>query len=214
MSNYHFILDYETLGQDTQKCALIDCSYYVFDWDRFIDNPYTFKELVGEIKRSKFDVQHQVKNLGFTIDKKTIGWWEQQGPAARAKIKPSIDDITIYTYLDDLASYLGLYSSIRYWWSRSNTFDPIILWRLTNTWNNGRQITDRLHWRKIRDTRTFIDAKTNFSLKQNAFCPIEDNVAWEHVFEQHNSIHDVAADILRLQTMIRIERDLDGSKIG
>ena len=209
MANYHFIFDYETFGQDMQKCALIDCSYVVFDWDRFAsDNPYTFEELLTYVERDKFNVQDQVERLGYKVEKSSIQWWAEQDGRARSLIKPSSIDIKVEEHLDNLVEYLNQFSSIKYWWSRSNTFDPIILWRLIENYPDKKQITDRLPFWKIRDTRTFIDGKTNFSLKSNSFVPMVDEQRWESVFEKHNSSHDIIADILRMQMMIRIDHDL------
>jgi hypothetical protein len=209
MANYHFIFDYETFGQDMQKCAVIDCSYMVFDWDRFISqDPYTFEELQQLVQRDKFDVEDQVKRLGYKVEKSSLKWWMEQDGRARSLIKPSDSDIKIETHLDNLVSYLSNFSSIKYWWSRSNTFDPIILWRLIENYSAKQHITDRLAFWKIRDTRTFIDAKTNFNLKNNSFTPMVDEERWERIFEKHNSSHDIIADILRMQMMIRLDNDL------
>jgi hypothetical protein len=209
MASNHFIFDYETFGQDMQKCAVIDCSYIVFDWDRFTsNNPYTFEELLSDVRRDKFDVKDQVARLGYKVEKNSLEWWSQQTGNARSLIKPSELDISVETHLDNLVTYLSDFSSIKYWWSRSNTFDPIILWRLIENYHAKQHITDRLAFWKIRDTRTFIDAKTNFNLKKNAFTPMVDEQKWERVFEQHNSSHDIIADILRMQMMIRLDNDL------
>lgn len=204
----HFILDMETMGTDTQKCVVLDCSYFVFDWDRFTsNNPYTFTSLLGLITRAKFDVSDQVTNLKYEIEPDTLNFWQQQEPKVRKKILPSDEDITVETFLNKLNTDL---EKVNYWWSRSNSFDPPILWRLAKD-HGVRFINTKLpHW-KLRDTRTYIDAKTNFTIKQNGFCPIEDQDAWSANFEQHSSVHDVAADILRLQTIVRIENDLGWS---
>ena len=209
MANYHFIFDYETFGQNTQTCAVIDCSYVVFDWDRFTsDDPYTFEELLTLVKRDKFNVRDQVERLDYKVEKSSFEWWMEQDGHARSLIKPSDADIRVEFHLDNLVNYLSDFSSIKYWWSRSNTFDPIILWRLIENYSRKHHITDRLQFWKIRDTRTFIDAKTNFNLKNNSFTPMVDEEKWERVFEKHNSSHDISADILRMQMMIRIDHDL------
>jgi hypothetical protein len=62
LNNPHFILDYETMGQDVFKVPVINCSYFIFDWDRFTsDEPYTFNELIKSIKFDKMQVEPQVK---------------------------------------------------------------------------------------------------------------------------------------------------------
>lgn len=209
MANWHFILDYETMGQDPTTCAAVDCSYVAFDWARFKNDPYTFDELLGMTQRAKFDVQDQVKRHGFNIDPSTVEWWSQQDKEVRQLIRPSQEDISIEVFLGNLQVYLEQHPYLKYWWSRSNTFDPIILWHMTAKANVKPVFAKLLpHW-KVRDTRSFIDAKTNFSLKSNGFTPMKNESRWNEVFKQHSSRHDIVADILRLQTLTRLDLDLD-----
>lgn len=209
MANWHFILDYETMGQDPTTCAAVDCSYVAFDWARFKNDPYTFDELLGMTQRAKFDVQDQVKRHGFNIDPSTVEWWSQQDKEVRQLIRPSQEDISIEVFLGNLQVYLEQHPYLKYWWSRSNTFDPIILWHMTAKANVKPVFAKLLpHW-KVRDTRSFIDAKTNFSLKSNGFTPMKNETRWNEVFKQHSSRHDIVADILRLQTLTRLDLDLD-----
>ena len=42
----------------------------------------------------------------------------------------------------------------------------------------------------------------------NSFIPAKNEVKWNSSFQQHNCVHDVAADILRLQALNRFENDL------
>ncbi len=209
MANWHFVLDYETMGQDPTTCAAVDCSYVAFDWDRFKNDPYMFDELLGMTQRAKFDVQDQVKRHGFNIDPSTVEWWSQQDKEVRQLIRPSQDDISIEVFLSNLQVYLEKHQYLKYWWSRSNTFDPIILWHMTAKADVKPVFAKLLpHW-KVRDTRSFIDAKTNFSLKSNGFTPMKNEQRWNEVFKQHSSCHDIVADVLRLQTLTRLDLDLD-----
>jgi hypothetical protein len=209
MANWHFILDYETLANDSTNCAAIDCSYVAFDWDRFADNPYKFDELLGLTQRAKFDVQDQVKRHKFNVDMSVIEWWQTQAVEVKSLIKPSPNDITIETFLDDMIQYLNDYTPIKYWWSRSNTFDPVILGQQATRGGKLKEINKLLQFWKVRDMRTFIDAKTNFSLKKNDFVPVKDEAQWNKMFKQHSSRHDIVADILRLQTLTRLDMNLD-----
>lgn len=213
MSNYHLILDYETMGTDTERCVVLDCAYVIFDWDRFTTEPYTFRELVEITQRAKFDVNHQVKELKYVIDQDTLKFWQEQDPKVRRKILPDSSDIKVGDFLNGILDYIGQ-KSLKRWWTRSNSFDPPILWRLARDHDMFDRVHGNLpHW-KVRDTRTFIDAKTNFDLNSTGFCPVEDSEEWNKTFEQHNSTHDIAADILRFQTLTRIENDLGISEIG
>lgn len=205
---WHFILDTETMGSNSINCAVVDCSYLCFDWDRFTTDPYTFDELLSLAQRSKLDVQHQVKEYGFKVDKDTINWWAQLPPEVRAMAKPSKNDLTLNQFFDKLNSYLDGFVKIQYWWSRANSFDPIILWRMIDHRPDKLLINNKLpHW-KLRDTRTFIDARANFPVK-NGFIPFKDESKWAATFKEHNSVHDIIADVLRLQVLIRLEKDLD-----
>lgn len=203
-----FILDFETLGTDTSSCPIIDVSYYIFDWNRFTTDPYTFEELISSIIKKKVSVQDQVRTYGFKIEPATVEWWSKQDKKVRDMIKPLDTDLYLHDFMNDLLSYLNTEKIFR-WWSRSNTFDPIILYRIAKVLNKTDELNRALaHW-NVRDMRTFIDAKFSFQNKTNGFIPMKDGDKWNSMFEQHNSVHDVAADILRLQTITRFENDLE-----
>jgi hypothetical protein len=74
----------------------------------------------------------------------------------------------------------------------------------------GKQelMNEYLKWWRIRDIRTYIDAKFDFSTR-SGFVPVADSGYWKQAFIAHDSTHDVAADILRLQTIHRAENDLE-----
>ena len=61
------------------------------------------------------------------------------------------------------------------------------------------------------DSINYIDAKLDFKVKNNII-PLADEEYWNKTFVAHNSSHDVAADILRLQTIYRLENDLEQTK--
>jgi hypothetical protein len=204
--NIHFILDYETLGQDVFSAPVVNCSYYKFDWDRFTsDNPYTFNELIKEIQFDKMNVEEQVKQ-GYKIERDSLDWWKDQGEEALKQIKPSDQDISVHQFVQNLYDYLKN-TKVSYWWSRSNTFDPILLHRNFRDHMSREMLDFVLPYWLVRDTRTYIDTNFQFKLKpkENGFIPIDDHDLWNKHFIKHNSIHDVAADILRLQ---KIERSI------
>jgi len=60
----------------------------------------------------------------------------------------------------------------------------------------------------VRDTSTWIDAKLDWP-KANSFVPIHDEKYWDKTFKKHDSIQDIAADILRLQAIERMENDME-----
>ena len=204
-----FILDFETMGQDALRCPAVDCAISTFDWDRFIEQPYTFEELTqGHIKRLKVSVEDQVKNYNALVEKQTIQFWESQPKSVRDHIKPLASDLTQQQFCDEVITFLADSPKIEYWWSRANVFDPLILWRMMKDCGRHHSLNQYLMFWRVRDTRTFIDAKFNFTTK-NGFVPVADVDYWESAFEEHNSIHDVAADIMRLQAIHRAENDLE-----
>lgn len=206
---YHFILDFETIGQDAQRVPVIDCSYFVFDWERFTKKPYEMEELIENIRKDKLDIKHQVTELGYAYTKEDIDFWTNQGHAAMQMIKPNPKlDIKVEEFIDNVITYINKAPNFKFWWSRSNTFDPIILERLARSVGREKEIRTALLYWAVRDTRTWIDAKFNFSQK-NGFVPVKNEAYWNGMFQLHNSSHDVAADIMRLQTIARAEEDLE-----
>lgn len=212
MTNQHFILDFETLGQDVSKIPILDCSYMVFDWDRFTsNNPYTLEELLQNAQKDKLDVVSQVKEFGASYTQRDIDWWLAQSVTAKKVLKPSSEDIRIEKFIENIIGYLKFMSNntkINYWWSRSNTFDPLILESWSKVLGRQDEIYGLLKFWLVRDTRTFIDAKLNFP-KKNGFVPLADEEYWNKTFVPHDSRFDIAADILRLQTITRIENDME-----
>ena len=208
MPKNHLVFDFETLGQNPLSCAAVNIAYYVFDWERFTsDEPYTFEELIGNIQSAKFDIKDQVSRFGYKIENKTLDWWQSQAPHVSSQIKKSPDDLSLEDFMENLLTYLRDHTkkaNLKRWWSRSNTFDPIILERIAHSTETKKDLGNILQYNRVRDIRTYIDTRFNFEIKKNGFCPFDDEEEWGRVFEEHNSIHDVAADILRLQKIERI----------
>ena len=201
------IIDFETLGTEPSNCVVIDCSVMVFDWDRFTSsNPYTIKD-VKEAKKFKLSVSDQAKNYGYKVDQGVLEFWQQQSKEVRNNIKPRSDDITVEEFIKQFHDFV-IDSNIKHWWSRSNTFDPVILTRLYDSQGKKQHMFEYLKFWLVRDTRTYIDAKFDFKQKKNAFCPVSDDQAWEQKFKLHDSAWDVLADVLRLQAIARAENDL------
>jgi hypothetical protein len=179
----------------------------IFEWERFSSNPYTIENIV-DAKRFKLSVADQVKNYGWEIEKSTLRFWEEQEPEVRARVAPKKDDLTVKEFVKQFHNFLIESPKISYWWSRSNTFDPIILGRLFEAEDKLLHLEEYLKYWKVRDTRTFIDAKLDFP-KENGFVPLQDADKWNRVFKKHDSSWDVLADVLRLQQIFRAENDLN-----
>lgn len=202
------IIDFETMGKNSRNCAVIDCSIMVFSWDKFLSSePYTSKDIV-RAKRFKLSVKDQVTNHGWVIEPDTLKFWEEQPSDVRTKIAPKSDDLTVEEFVTQVHQFLIDSPPISYWWSRSNTFDPIVLWRLFEAQGKTKILDEYLKYWRVRDTRTHIDAKLDFP-KVNGFVPVEDETFWNQVFKQHDSSWDVLADVLRLQAIARAEKDLE-----
>jgi hypothetical protein len=149
-------------------------------------------------------VAEQVE-AGYRFHQRDLEWWTEQGPEAKRQIRPSKEnDISVSQFVENVYEYLKN-TKISYWWSRSNTFDPILLHRNFKDFSSRERLDFILPYWLVRDIRTYIDAQFQFKLKKNGFIPIDDHELWNKHFIKHNSVHDVAADILRLQ---RIERTI------
>ena len=203
------IIDFETMGQDAQKCAVIDLSAMVFNWDKFTsDDPYNLSD-VFKVKKFKLNVAEQVKNYNWEIDPSTLDFWSQQDTEVRKNIAPKSTDLSVADFVKQFTDFLNDSPKIDYWWSRSNSFDPVILLRLFKSQNKLPHMESHLqHW-KVRDTRTYIDAKFDFGLKKNGFIPCANEDKWESVFKAHDSAWDILADVLRLQSIARAENDME-----
>lgn len=201
-------MDFETFGTNVNDCAVIDCSFFVFDTEKMISKePYTTKSIV-DIKKCKLSVKNQVDKYGWKVYNDTIKFWQSQAKEVQKLISPRQSDITLEQFSIELFNTLNQSGKINCWWTRSSSFDPPIMWRLMKAVNMDTAFNEHLpHW-KHRDTRTFIDAKLDFPAV-NGFIPVEDTEFWNKVFQKHNSSWDVLADILRMQAIFRAENDLE-----
>lgn len=211
----HFIIDFETIGGCSREIPAIDVAYTTFEWERFTTNPYSFKELVLGMEHAKFDIKDQMKNYGCKYSESDLQWWLDKPAELRKNLKPSDGDLKAAQFMEKLITYLRAAGKIDYWWSRSNSFDPVVLDRIAHNANKAELLSSFLQYYKVRDTRTYIDAKFNFDVPggKNGFVPVANVEKWNYNFNAHDAKHDVAADILRLQTIVRAEADLEQTEI-
>lgn len=203
----HFLFDLETMGTDTSSCAVIDCSMIIFDTEKMLsDKPYTMRS-IADVKRLKVSVKEQVTKYGWKIEDSTLKFWESLPEEARNKIQPKSTDLSVEDFTYQFIQYLIDGGRIERWWSRANTFDPMILWRIFSAVGKLPQMEAHLTFHKVRDIRTFIDAKLDFP-KVNSFVPVSDEEFWTKFFVPHDSSWDVLADLLRFQAILRAEADL------
>ena len=186
------IYDFETLSQDQVRGVITCMAIMKFDESRFIDNPYTFKELIDNSQVMKFSVEEQVKKYERKIDKSTLEWWKEQGADAQKWIKPSDDDRSIEELYDFFMEGAG--GTAAKFYTRGNTFDPILLESIM------KQIHKPMpyHWWEVRDTRSLIEGLAWGSDLENKFIPpkCEELV-------KHNPKHDIALDVMRIQTLVQ-----------
>ncbi|MDO5650450.1 MAG: 3'-5' exoribonuclease, partial [Gallicola sp.] len=149
------IFDFETLSQDALEGVAVDCSFFLFDRSRFIsDNPYTLKS-AADVLKLKLSVVDQVKNYKWTISQDTLDWWKKQSPEAQKKIQPTDKDISVSEFAEKVLQYATSNGKINYWWSRSNTFDPIFLQRIMSSTGNSKKFAKAFPFWAVRDTRTW-----------------------------------------------------------
>lgn len=200
-------LDFETLGRNVYNSAIIDCSAVIVDTDRMLTDPYNLDSL-SLIKRFKLSVKNQVDKYDWVVYKDTVQFWETVSDAAKKHIAPKKSDLTVEEFTAQFVAFLDASPKVDYWWTRSNTFDPVLLWRIFDSVNGYYTLNERLPYWRIRDMRTYIDAKLDFP-KKNGFVPIKDEALWTKSFVEHDSSWDVLADVLRMQAIIRAESDLE-----
>lgn len=204
----HLVIDFETMSQNVHDCAVIDCSTICVDTEKMLsENPYTLKD-IEKVKRFKLSIRDQVENYGLKVHEDTVKFWSTTSDEVRKNINPKSTDLKVKEFTEAFLRYLSECGKINYWWSRSNTFDPVIISRIFSSVDKYKHMNEYIPYWKIRDIRTFIDAKLDFP-KENGFIPIEDHEFWNKVFQKHNSSWDVLADVLRIQAIIRAENDLE-----
>ena len=205
-------IDFETMGDDVlEPCAAIDMSIIVGDTDKMLsDNPYSCKDLVLA-KRFKLSIADQVTNHGFVVQDSAVKFWQEVSPEARKHIKPSKEDLTVEQFINELINHLNSIGKFDYWFSRGNTFDPIILQRLFKVVGKTYTFKEYFRFNRVQDMRTHINAKMDNPVTTN-IVPIQDDQFWKSVFVEHDSCWDVLADLLRYQTILRLENDLEQPK--
>lgn len=186
------IYDFETLGQDQKKSAVVSFAMIAFSEKRYINNPYTYEELIENCVYIKFDVEDQVVNFGRKINKETVDWWNSQGDEAKKQIRPSSEDKSIYALYELLINSCEC-PKIKKTYTRGNTFDPMFLQYLMD--DTGHQ--DPFHWRTVRDTRSMIEGMSFGMVLDNGFTPSD----LASKFVKHDPRHDVAMDVMRMQLL-------------
>jgi hypothetical protein len=87
--------------------------------------------------------------------------------------------------------------------------DAAILWRLFRSVNKEATIREYLPRNNSRDVASFIDAKFDLGNKKVDFVPIDDVDYWNKIYMKTDSAMEVMANIMRIQTILRAENDLE-----
>lgn len=183
------IYDFETLSQNPVNGIVINFAAIRYDETRFESNPYTFEELIESAHFIKFDTKEQAEVYGRRPDKGTLEWWSKQNAEARSMLDPSDEDVSI-TELYSFCKGISLEPKRVY--TRGNSFDPVFLSQLMIQTGNKEPWA----WWNLRDTRSLIDGMTMGIDFDNKFMP--ENIEG---FIHHNPIHDVALDVMRMQSL-------------
>jgi hypothetical protein len=87
--------------------------------------------------------------------------------------------------------------------------DAAIIWRLFRSVNKEATIREYLPRNNARDVASFIDAKFDLENKRVDFVPIDDVDYWNKIYMKTDSAMEVMANIMRIQTILRAENDLE-----
>jgi hypothetical protein len=210
MSYNMMFIDFSMLGYYPEDCIILDCSVAVVSKDKMLSQtPYTTMDAFKEVKRFKFDISSQ-KALGFIAHENGIDFWRSQSKEMVDRVlKPSDKDLSVVDFTTAFIDHLISKGKINTWWSWNSMDDAAILWRLFRTVNKESAIREYLPRNKARDVATFIDAKFDLDNKKLDFVPIDDVEYWNKIYLKTDSAMEVMANIMRIQTILRAELDLE-----
>ena len=186
------IYDFETLSQNAFNGVVLSVAGIEYDEKRFLENPYHYSELLDMCEYVKFDVKDQVK-YGRKVEKGSLDWWKKQSASAQKQLLPSENDVPI-TVFPKFLETLNIKRAKKVF-TRGNAFDPVF----TRSILDSLDIEDPTPWWALRDVRSYIDGFTFGTDINHDFIPKE----LVDEFVQHDPIHDVAMDVIRMQFLIR-----------
>lgn len=206
MSNHaNIIIDIETLSQDTSKGIVLDFAATYFDFDKV----ESFSNIINDPARSfysKLDVSEQ-REKGRTTEEGTINWWMEQDKEVIKRTLPSKEDQTIdeflYSFKDWLDKVPKYNPKTAIFYCRGQSFDFPFLKSLildSTSFMKDNNIDPRFwpcsFWNQ-RDTRSILCTLWgNTRITKGVLHKSEINL-----FQKHNSLHDIARDIVSLQAL-------------
>lgn len=199
------IYDFETVGSNSLKAAPVCMAAFCFDRSRFVTDPYSFDEIIDTCFYEKLDFEKIIKSHGYELDKDSFNWWKNLPKEARAQLTPSEKDLDVDEFVAQFEMYLKKHKPIKYHWTRGNSFDPVILDILLRKSTTNHDINNILKYWQIRDIRTWIMTKFGEDSNTRDDFLTKD---FEQYFVKHLCTHDIAADVLRMQYIVRVENDL------
>jgi hypothetical protein len=164
-----------------------------FEESRFLENPYTYEELLKSVEFFKFDVAEQLGMSRF-IEKSSIEWWRSLPPEVQVNTKPLPTDVSIKK-LPEIFNKL-LICECKNVYTRGNNFDPVI----TTTIYNYLGVKENYKWWTLRDIRSLFDGMTYGHEIKNTFIP----EGLKESFKAHDPKHDVSMDVMRFQYLVRL----------
>ena len=187
------IYDFETMSPNPVDGVVVSFAMASYDPQRFVDNPYTYQEILDKTQYMKFDVEDQVKNYNRKIEKATLEWWSQQNKEAQKKLAPSADDKSIA----DLYGFFVVNKPVNLnrVYTRRNTFDPIFMTSLMKATGNP----EPYDWWSVRDTISYIEGLSYGVDLYPGFIP----EGLEDKFVKHDPTHDIAMDVMRMQALVQ-----------
>jgi len=190
------IYDYETLSVVPQTAPILAVAGLEFDPDHFLrKHPYTYDELWSSCHYMKFDVEHQIKELGKTIDKETYGWWTKQSAEAKRVLKPSPHDVRLEKIVDFFEGLMMGEGKVERVYTRGVKLEVITTDYLMRSLGKKSPIE---HW-QMRETKSFLEGFLFGSDLENRFIP----EGLEKKFVAHDPRDDIVMDVMRMQTCVR-----------
>lgn len=189
------IFDFETLSTDVNQGVVLSLGLLTYTSSRFVNDPYTYDELLENTKYMKFDVTEQVKKYGRKIDKSTLEWWKTQGLDAKKVLNP---DPSLDQSIEKLYSFFVInvnMNNLKTVFTRGNTFDIPIFEGIVKSTGNDIPYP---FW-MVRDTRSYLDGLLHGSGQKNSYVPD----CCKDKFVAHDARHDVVMDVMRMQTIIQ-----------
>lgn len=192
--NECLIYDFEFLGLTPRDNIVVCGATLDFSESEFLsDTPYEYDELVKRCKFWKFDIMEQKKKYGLTAEPATMDWWKEQGEQMLKFLKPMKMDISIADFRSKLLECYDQ-GNINKTFTRGEMDLDFM--------KNMMYITNQqfpFHWRSPRDVRSYVDGMIIGTELENNFMP----EGLEEKYIAHDPRHDIALDVMRMQTCFR-----------